>query len=84
MRAFRELETDRDIGMDYGPIPGSEIRSFASYYGLTKREAENFHRIIRILDTKSMILREEKRKKAEEKAKRNQGGTGAGTIIDSW
>ena len=82
-KAFRELETERMIGMDVGQIPVGAIHRYADHYKLTQAESEAFKRIILNLDYKSLTIRAEKRKREEDKQKRSTG-SGAGTIVDSW
>jgi hypothetical protein len=82
-KAFRELETERMIGMDVGQIPVGRIHEYAKHYKLSLRESEAFKRIIMNLDYKTLTIRAEKRKKEEAKQKRSSG-SGAGTIVDSW
>jgi hypothetical protein len=83
-RAFYELESERQIGMDAGPIPFRAILAYAHEYGLKPRERDAFNRIIRTLDNKSLMIRAEKRKRDEERQSRKSSGGGAGTIVESW
>ncbi len=83
-RAFYELESDRQVGMDTGPIPFTAINQYAHEYGLNKREREAFNRIIRRIDDKVIMLRAEKRKREEDRQNRKSSGGGAGTIVESW
>lgn len=46
--AFWEMSSDRNIGMEYGPIPSHSIRSFAAE--LHESEQVPFRRIIRKMD----------------------------------
>lgn len=47
---FWELNTERQIGMVLGPIPGSAIRAYAHDAGLHGSAAETFRALIRALD----------------------------------
>lgn len=51
--AFMELSTERQIGMDVGPIPRSEIQAYADRHGL----GDLFVRQIRSIDTAYMTSR---------------------------
>jgi hypothetical protein len=83
-RAFHELQSDCQIGMDTGPIPFAAILNYAHEYGLAMREREAFNRIIRTLDDKTIAIRAEKRKRDEDRQSRKSSGGGAGTIVESW
>lgn len=50
LTAFYELGTDRPIGFGPGPIPGSAIREFALWYGVSPDEYDDFNYLIRELD----------------------------------
>ena len=65
-RAWRELDTERSIGMAAGPIPLSAIREYARDYGLNLREYEGLKRIMMATDNRYRLLiqeREERRRK---------------------
>jgi hypothetical protein len=48
--AFRDLSTDREIGMGRGPIPWSAIHLYGERYGLVKDDFDRLVRIIRAMD----------------------------------
>lgn len=83
-RAFHELQSDCQVGMETGPIPFTAIMVYAHEQQLNRREREAFNRIIRILDDKTIMIRAEKRKREEDRQSRKSSGGGAGTIVDSW
>lgn len=84
-RAYHELETERAVGMDTGPIPFGSIIRYATEFNLVGDEREALLRIIRALDNRWLNLRESKRRKAEkeQQSKSTSGSTG-GTVVDSW
>lgn len=48
--AFNELSTCREVGLGMGPIPWTEVRSYADSYGLPEEEAEDLHVLMAIMD----------------------------------
>jgi len=48
--AFRELSTDRPVGLDRGAIPWRSIDAYAARYGLVGDDFDRFVRIIRAMD----------------------------------
>ena len=49
-RAFRDLSTDRPVGLDRGAIPWRSIDAYAMRYGLVGDDFERFVGIIRAMD----------------------------------
>lgn len=82
-RAYQELETERAIGMDAGQIPFSSIMNYATEFRLKGAERECLLRIIRRLDNRWHILRDEKRKREENKTNKAKG-SGVGQVVDNW
>ena len=50
LERFWELSSERQIGMELGPIPFSKIKETASEWQLSTRTAEGFTMIIRAMD----------------------------------
>lgn len=48
--AFRELTTERQLGMSMGPIPVSQIKKWAVEYGFDDTMRSVFVRFVRALD----------------------------------
>ncbi len=49
-RAFGALTTDRQLGMDRGPIPWRSIHCYAERYGVVGEEFERLSDLIRAMD----------------------------------
>lgn len=81
-RAYHDLETERPLGMDVGPIPWRAIITYAQTYRLQTAEREVFVQVIRALDNRWRMIRDEKAAKKDKKA-RSLTKTG-GVTIDSW
>lgn len=50
LRAFRNLSTERQVGMSLGPIPHSKVREYGKTAGLDSDTLELFETAIRAMD----------------------------------
>lgn len=66
IKAFFDLSTERQLGMNVGPIPWSNILAYASYSGLEADMIDVFIYTIREMDAAYLNRIAEKQKKAEE------------------
>ena len=68
-----------------GPIPFRAIVQYADEYKLVSYQREALFRIIRTIDTRFLILRNEKIRKArkEQESRSHSGGNG-GTVVETW
>ncbi|MDB5618469.1 hypothetical protein [Tardiphaga sp.] len=48
--SFGSLSTDRQVGMDRGPIPWSAINAYAQRYSLVDDDFDRFATLIRAMD----------------------------------
>ncbi len=62
MQAFLELESERHIGLDIGPIPRNAIRDYAIELELTDEEFDDLYYHVRALDIAFLKFRAKKRK----------------------
>lgn len=69
--AFLELNTDRYVGMELGPIPWSSIMEYADRLGLDDEEREDLFHHVRALDD---VLMEHRRKKTAPRVGDRSGG----------
>jgi hypothetical protein len=63
--AFGELKTDRQIGMDLGPIPWSSIDRYASRYGVVGDDFDRLCSLIRAMDHTFLAYLKEKNGNAQ-------------------
>lgn len=62
MLAFNDLESERPVGMDVGPIPRSAMRDYAIELDLTDEEFDDLYHHVRALDIAYLKHRAKKNK----------------------
>lgn len=62
---WRDMETERGIGMDVGPIPWGSVVRWAEVHELDRSETQLLTQVIRKLDADFLAERAHKRKHQE-------------------
>lgn len=63
LRAFWDLDSERDTGWSLGRIPGSKVEEYAERVGIAEHLKQAFHDIVRSLDDAYLSWHRNKRGK---------------------
>jgi len=81
--AFLDLSSERTMGMSEGPIPWSRAVAYATWYGLSDEEVEDFWFLVGRMDEAYLRKRAEEQQNRQQMASKSNGSSGSGASKSS-